>query len=109
MSNNVEIANTILEQIGGRALFMIGAAKKPKVAIEKGVSIKLGAGARHPEGGKVTHLEIVLAADDTYTFRAIRYNTRAKEMRKVLSETSGVYADMLGHMIRSTTGFATSL
>ena len=105
--DNVEIATTILEQIGGKALMMIGS--RQHVAIEKGLSLKVGRGAKHPVGGQVTHLEIVLDADDTYTFRAIRINIRAKEMRKVLEEITGVYCDMLHEQIESTTGMYTKL
>lgn len=105
--SNMEIAQTISDQIGGKAFYMIGA--KNQVAIENGLTFKLGAGAKHPTGGKVTHIEIILDADDTYTFRVIRFNMRAKEMRKVLSETKGVYCDMLRDLIESNTGMYTSL
>ncbi len=106
-TRNMEIAQTICQQIGGRALMMIGG--KQKVAIENGVDIKVGKGAKHPTGGKVTHLRIVLdEASDTYTFEAIRCNVRAKEMVKVLERTEGVYVDMLHEMIERSTGFYTS-
>lgn len=108
MADNTAVAREILNQIGSKALYMIG-VKTPSAIIESGVRIKVGAGAKHHHGGKVTHLEVTLAADDTYTFKALRVRGGKNPSVKTLSETPGVYAEMLCAMIRETTGFATSL
>ena len=105
--DNMTIAKTILNQIGGKALYMIGA--KQNVAIESGVSIKVGRGAKHPTGGKVTHLRVTLDANDTYTFEVLRAKGGKNPSVKVLDTTEGVYCDMLREMIESSTGMYTSL
>lgn len=102
--NDLDIANTITDQIGNLAFRMMGA--KNLVAIESGLVFKLGKGAKHPKAGQVTHLEIVLdAASDTYTVRAIRVNMRANVLRNVLEEVEGVYVESLHAWIEKATGF----
>lgn len=102
--DNVNIAQTISQQIGGRALKMIGA--RDLVAIESGLQFKLGRGARNANGA-VTHVRIVLDQgadlyDVEFLFvRGVKVTTRAK--------TEGAYADMLNELIESETGMYTSL
>ncbi len=55
---------------------------------------------------KVTTISVGLDADDTYTMRF--YRGRGIHTRLV-SEDSGVYADMLRPMIEAHTGLCTSL
>tara|TARA_R110000803_G_scaffold20201_16_gene52287 strand:- start:1877 stop:2188 length:312 start_codon:yes stop_codon:yes gene_type:complete len=103
MSNttNIEVANTILAQLGGnRFLAMTGS--KNLVAIENGLTLKLGRGASNG----ITHLTVVLRADDTYDVRFQRVHG-VKVTEK--GGTEGAYADMLRDVFTSATGFATSL
>lgn len=102
MASDIEIADTISEQIGALALRMIGA--RDLVATERGLSFRVG---RNP--GKVTHIRITLDAADTYRFEALNVNARRAEMVKTISSTEGCYFDMLRERIASATGFATSL
>jgi hypothetical protein len=93
-----EIAHTIAQQLGGlgRLAMMVGA--KNFVALESGLTMKLGKGAK--DG--ITHLTVTLDADDTYTVRFQRvYGTKVTEK----GTTEGAYADMLTNLFESTTGF----
>lgn len=93
------IAETIRDQIGNRALFMIGA--RDLMATKSGLRFKVG---RNAEG--VTHLEIRLDANDTYTIDALRVRGgKVKLVHKALD----VYADSLHGAIERMTGMATSL
>ena len=98
MKNNQEIAAVIADQLGGlfRLSMMVGA--KNFVAIESGLTFKLGTGAK--DG--ITHCTITLDADDTYTVRFQRvYGRKVSEK----GSTSGVYCDMLMDIFEGATGF----
>jgi hypothetical protein len=99
----VQVANTILQQIGGGALFMIGA--KDKFAVNDkfgGVQFKTMRTAK----GFANFVKIVLDASDTYTmtFKRIR-GTSVQEV----AEVSDVYFDMLRPMIEKYTGLYTKM
>ena len=101
MTTNQDIAQTILAQLGGnRFVAMTGA--RNLMAIESGLTLKLGKGAH--DG--ITHLTITLDADDSYTvlFQKVR-GTKVAEITKHV----GVYADMLTDVFYNATGFLTSL
>jgi hypothetical protein len=107
---NTTIANTILEQIGGRALYMLGA--KDKIATECGVQFKIR-GSR-----KANVVRIDLTPADTYTveiikYAPIRFNARTGKhtggTSKVVASFDDVYADGLCEVIESATGLYTSL
>lgn len=105
-----DIANTILAQIGGKALFMMGA--KDKIAIENGVQFKI-------RGSKVANtIKVVLDPSDTYTvtfmkYSPIRVNRKTLEVSggtaKVVKEFDSMYAEDLTRIIGDVTGLATSL
>ena len=63
MSN--QIAQTIADQIGRRALTMIGASTF--LALESALAFKVG---RNPKGA--SHVTVTLAPDDTYTVKSER-------------------------------------
>lgn len=92
-------ATTIRNQIGNKALFMIGA--KNLAGDEKSFHFKVG---RNSMG--VTHVVVTLNSLDTYDmeFLACRAGNR-----KVKAEANGVYADMLNSMIETHTGLYTNL
>jgi len=103
MSNaTVEIAETIRRQIGHKALYMMGA--KNLIASANGLTFKIMRNAK-----KVTHVVVTLNALDLYDIEFVRCNVRAKEMRKTMSESNGVYADSLHAALEMHTGLATSL
>lgn len=93
-----EIAQTIAQQLGGtrRLAMMIGA--KNFVALESGLTFKIGKGAK--DG--ITHVTVTLTADDLYTVRFQRCWGH-KVTEKGLTE--GAYADMLVDLFESATGF----
>lgn len=96
MSN--EIANTILWQLGGITLSMLGA--KDEVALPDGVQFRIRGSKK---GNK---LVIKLDPDDTYVvefwkIRGINFT--------LVEKASGVYVDSLHKVIESMTGLYTRL
>ncbi len=99
-NNNVQVAETILAQLGGsRFCAMTGA--KNFVAIENGVTFKIG---RNDAG--VTHVKITLNALDTYDVKYLRV-WGAKITEKGFA--SGIYYDQLRGSFEVQTGMAISL
>jgi hypothetical protein len=97
--SDMTVANTILDQIGRRALIMIGA--KTPVGDEKSVRFKIGRNEK-----SVTHVVVTLDPSDTYTLSFLRARgVTAKEV----SNASFVYADQLRSVIEKHTGLYTSL
>lgn len=104
--NNLEIAETIRQQIGGRALFMLGA--KDLTAADGYLQFKVGRNSK-----SVTHIRVTLdRASDTYTVTAYRARRKKGEVVpeiKVLETCDQVYADSLHSVLESLTGMYTSL
>jgi len=111
MSN--QIADTIIQQIGSRAFFMLGA--KRIIAHPDGIAFKIGRNSK-----SVNHVRITLDPSDTYDveFSWVTNRGAASILRdpvspivrtKIRSEASGVYADMLHDLIESKTGMYVSL
>lgn len=96
----MEIARTILEQLGGNQFAMMTGAKN-FIAAEKGLSFKVGRNSK-----SVSHVRITLDPDDTYSVEFIR--VRAGKLTQVAKET-GVYCDMLQNIFTEHTGLYTSL
>ena len=97
-------ASIIRDQIGSRAFFMLGA--KNLVDTGKGLSFKVGAGARN-ENGRVNYITITLdEATDRYTMEALYCTVRELSTR---AKIEGAYVDMLHDFIRDNTGMALSL
>ena len=95
----LNVANEIRNQIGNRALFMIGA--KNLAGTSNSLSFKIGRNSK-----SVTHIKIELTAMDDYTvsffrIRGTSFNT--------ISVHKGIYVDMLHGLIESETGMYTSL
>ena len=102
MKNTTEessaIATTIANQLGGtrKLAMMVGA--KNFVALESGLTFKLGKGTKNG----ITHVTVTLDADDTYTVRFQRvYGHKVTEK----GSSSDVYCDQLVNLFESTTGF----
>jgi hypothetical protein len=98
--DQMETAQTIANQIGDKALFMIGA--KSLGATENSLQFKVGRNDK-----KVTHVKIEHNSLDLYTMTF--YNQRGYNASVVLSEVENVYADMLNTIITKHTGLDTSL
>lgn len=97
MSNN--IAQTISKQIGGSALYMIGA--KNLVAHEDGLGFRIGRNSK-----SVNYVKITLTPADLYD---IEFGYIRGTSYKVRSSESGLYFDMLRDSIERNTGLYTSL
>lgn len=105
MTRNQEIAQTILQQLGGVNRLRVMTGAKDFVAIENGVQFGIG---RNAAG--VNKVIIKLRADDTYDveFGAVR---RVKlEMRYTVKDrTEGAYCDMLMNLFERATGMYLTL
>lgn len=96
---NMNIAQTIANQIGNGALYMIGA--KNLLAHDDGLSFRVGRNSK-----SVNYVKITLNSMDTYDveygyIRGMNYTVRNNE--------SGLYFDMLRDSIERNTGLYTSL
>ena len=96
---DLDIANTIRDQIGNKALVMIGASNY--VAIKKGIRFNIG-----KNESQVTHIEVYLNVHDLYdvTF----YNCEANQLN-VINKIEGVYFAELAEVIEEGTGMRTNL
>jgi len=98
MTRNQEIAQIIRQQIGGGAMFMMGAQNL--IAIENGLSFRV-------RGSNIAnHITVVLKPSDTYivTFNKI-WGTKVK----LVKEIEDVYCDQLRQIIGDTVKLATRL
>lgn len=103
-----EIANTIKDQIGCKALFLLGASQI--VARENGLQFAIR-GSR-----KVNKVVVVLDPSDTYTVEFWKMTkmtfTKKGELKGgpvLVSSHENVYVDSLHTLIESETGLYTSL
>lgn len=112
-SNSNDVSFAILEQLGGRAIYMMTGMTIQKAAmsghlkyITNGLRIK-------PRGTrKCNAVDIVLAADDTYTIRTARISYSRETFDwtdKTVSTDDGVYVDSMREVIESRTGLYLSL
>ena len=106
MSENTQIAQTILEQLGGRRLIVMTGARN-FIAIERGLSFRV---PRAKDGINVITVELTPADDYTVTFSRLR---RAKgayaPTRTVVSKHDGIYCDQLQDLFLRATGLETRL
>lgn len=101
---NLTVAHTILEQLGGsRFIAMTGA--KHFLGTERELQFALPRSALALDGINV--VVIRLDPSDTYTVRFLRMGRGSRV--KTIKEVSGVYADMLVNLFESTTGLRTVL
>lgn len=106
MSQNQQIAQTILQQLGaGRFRAMTGA--KDFIAIERG--LQFGLPARFARGG-INKLRITLEPEDTYKVEFMKVSHRLGMHKcETVAEHDGVYCDMLQSLFKSETGLETHL
>jgi hypothetical protein len=98
---NVEIASTILQQLGGgRFTTMTGAYNY--VAGDADISFRLPAGARE----EINLVRVILEANDTYRMQFLKWK-RSNFVQ--VREVGGVYSDMLGQVFTDVTGLDVTL
>ncbi len=112
MSRNMEIAETILQQLGGRR-FIAFTGSKNFTAIDRGLQMNLARNA-----SKANRLKVTLNGMDTYDmeffrYTAPRYSTRGGQFRTypekvtTVKEFKGVFFDQLQELFTETTGLYT--
>jgi hypothetical protein len=101
-----QIAQTILEQLGGRR-FLVMTGAKDLLAGENYLSMRLPASLTK---GRVNKIRILLADNDTYTLETYKFTTRdlASASTPVRQE-SDVYVESLRETFTAMTGLAVSL
>jgi len=98
----LEVANTILQQLGGNRFIVMTGAKQ-FVAIERGLMFALP--ARLAKLG-INKVRIELDPSDTYTMTTLKVNARQGSAVNVQQE-SGVYCDKLEQVFEELTGVYT--
>lgn len=94
-------AQEIFNQIGNKALVMMGAKNKVYSTKEGAITFKIGRNA-----GKVTHIKIYLNAKDLYDIKFYRiYGGKSK----VLKEYNDLYNNQIHSVIENVTGMYLSL
>jgi hypothetical protein len=96
----MEVAQTILEQLGGKAFTMITGSKN-LTAIENGLRMTPG---RNPKG--VQMVEVILDGNDTYTVTSYQ---RSQDTFTELAKEEMVYDTQLQDIFESLTGLYTTL
>lgn len=94
------IAQTILDQLGGR-MFGVMTGAKDMIALESGIRFRIGKNAKG-----VNLVEIKLNGRDLYDIEFMR--VRAHTV-KTVSAANDIYADSLVATFEDATGLATSL
>ena len=98
----IEIANTIIRQLGGHK-FKVMTGAKDMFALESGLSFKVpGTTTRN----RINYIKVWLYPSDTYTMEFWAYR---KMNRKKVAEHSMVYDDMLQDIFTAETGLDTQL
>lgn len=94
----MEVAKTIVQQIGNQALWLIGA--KNIIATDTGITFKI---MRHPEYNTIS---IDLTSMDDYTMKFTKWHNMRK-VREVVVD--GIFFDELAQTITEKTGLATRM
>jgi hypothetical protein len=103
------IANTILQQLGGRK-FVVMTGANNCIAYGDGLSFRIpGTMTKN----HINYVKVLLDPSDTYTvkFQKIRMTRRGsfESQIKTISEHTGIYADMLQGLFTAETGLDTHL
>jgi hypothetical protein len=97
---SLEVANTILQQLGGKK-FVVMTGASNFVGSSDALSFKIGKNAN-----KVTHVRITLTPADLYNVTYL--NVRGTTVKTVTTD-EGIYADMLRECFTRSTGLHTTL
>lgn len=105
---DIDIANTILSQLGGnRFIAMTGVKRHLLLAIKNGLQVKLP--TRFAQKG-INCVQIILDPSDTYTMKFIKLKKiKFDYSSEVISEVNGVYWDQLQAVFTEETGLNTHL
>lgn len=102
MTDTQQIANTILQQLGGRQFATLTGAKALMSMAAGGLAFQFGRGAKN----KANRIRIV------YDYGADLYNVEFGKIYrnewKTVSKHAGIYADMLQELFTRETGFYTT-
>ena len=102
--DTMQVARTILEQLGGNK-FVVMTGARNLVGSENSLSMRIGRNST-----RINALRITLDASDTYTMTFSRVRrTKAGLSNDTIKELSGVYCDQLRTIFTDTTGLYTSL
>jgi len=107
MTENQQIANVILHQMGGMNRIRVMTGAKDFIAIDRGVQFAIG---KNDAG--INKVIIKLNGDDLYDveFGASRLNSKTFEYTwTVKDRTEGAYADMLKPLFERATGMYLSM
>jgi hypothetical protein len=99
LSEGMEVANTIMQQLGKATLFMLGA--KNFVGSSDSLSFKIGRNGKNVNG-----IYIKLMPEDLYDVEFLNASIKG---RKVVSKAEGIMADQLHDVIREHTGMAVKM
>lgn len=99
-TTDMTVANTILQQLGGR-MFTMMTGSKNFIGGSNSLTFKVGS-----NGSKVTHVRITLTPADVYTVEFM--NVRGMKVT-TLSTHEDVYCDQLQELFTRETGMYTSL
>ena len=99
--NNPMVANTILNQLGGRRFCMMVGAKN-LFYDSNSLYFKIGRNSK-----SVNYVIIRLEADDTYSMKFCYVSKRGVKVRKEIP--NGVYCDTLAETFRENTGMETRM
>jgi len=102
MSTNINIANVILDQMGGAGRIRCMTGAKQFIAIEKGLQFKFP----NRQRSRGNFISVVLDADDTYT---VTFRNHTAKASKIVREESGIYWDQLKELFENQTGLRLSL
>lgn len=101
-AQRMEIATTIIEQLGGRRFTVMTGAKQ-FVAIDSGVLFSLP--SNFAKNG-INKVRITLTSDDLYNVEYLR--TRGTSIKEI-AKSEGLYSDMLQRDFTAETGLDTRL
>lgn len=106
MSQENQVAETILKQLGGNKFIAMTGAKQ---FVDRGESLSFKIGRNSTS---TNYILITLDASDTYTvsFQRVTMSRKTFETKtKVIQEHSMTYADQLQNLFTEVTGLYTSL
>jgi hypothetical protein len=95
----MQVAQTILEQIGGKR-FLVMTGAKNLVGTEDSLMFSI------PTSNKINKVRVTLTPADTYTVEFMNFSSRKLEC-STLKKVDDVYCDMLAYIFETYTGLYT--
>ena len=101
-----QVAKTIVEQLGGKALYLIGAKNLVSLTVEGKPGVMMNIMRSGKElGQSINWMQILL--DEGKDMYEMTFGWRTSKGVKVVAEHTGVFCDQLHEMIWETTGLVT--